>query len=103
MLIFIWQTQYCCTHAFVLLQLSGAFKFTPELRNAYLPGNPLVPKTVCQVSGWGYPDSVSIEWNKILLVPKSSLQLKKKKKQNYCTNAFIYIDMCNISEYPDSV
>ncbi|XP_011337775.1 trypsin-1 isoform X2 [Ooceraea biroi] len=44
-----------------VLQLSVSFKFTPELHNAPLAGNPIVPGTICQVAGWGYPaDNIPI-------------------------------------------
>lgn len=38
-----------------ILQLSKPFKFTPEIHKVPLTGNAPVPKTFCQVSGWGYP------------------------------------------------
>lgn len=37
-----------------VLELSVPFAFTPEVHNIALTGNPPVPKTLCQVSGWGY-------------------------------------------------
>ncbi|XP_024875277.1 trypsin-3-like [Temnothorax curvispinosus] len=40
-----------------VLKLSQPFKFTPEVRSVPLPGNAPVPKTVCQVPGWGYQSS----------------------------------------------
>lgn len=40
-----------------ILQLSESFTFTPELHSVPLTGNPPVPNTICQVSGWGYPSS----------------------------------------------
>ncbi|XP_029160583.1 trypsin alpha-like [Nylanderia fulva] len=40
-----------------VLQLAEPFTLTPELHNVALPQNPPVPKTLCQVSGWGYPES----------------------------------------------
>jgi secreted trypsin-like serine protease len=39
------------------LKLSRPFTFTPELRSAPLSGNPPIPYTICQVSGWGYLSS----------------------------------------------
>lgn len=38
-----------------VLQLLEPFKFTADVYNVPLPGNPPIPETVCQVSGWGYP------------------------------------------------
>ncbi|XP_012532427.2 trypsin [Monomorium pharaonis] len=37
-----------------VIQLSEPFTFTPELNNVPLSANAPVPKTVCQVAGWGY-------------------------------------------------
>lgn len=40
-----------------ILKLSEPFELTPELHSVPLPGNALVPNTVCQVAGWGYHSS----------------------------------------------
>ncbi|XP_020288984.1 trypsin II-P29-like isoform X2 [Pseudomyrmex gracilis] len=61
-----------------ILRLSGAFKFTPELRSASLPSNSPVPKTVCQVSGWGYLDSnIPIVSNDLMYVDLPVLSTKQ--------------------------
>ncbi|XP_072747607.1 trypsin-like isoform X2 [Anoplolepis gracilipes] len=36
-----------------VLQLSAPFEFTPEVYSVPLPINPIVPETLCQVSGFG--------------------------------------------------
>ncbi|XP_072750875.1 trypsin-3-like [Anoplolepis gracilipes] len=36
-----------------VLQLSAPFEFTPEVHSVPLPTNPIVSRTLCQVSGWG--------------------------------------------------
>ncbi|KAM0736167.1 putative trypsin-6 [Formica fusca] len=52
-----------------VLQLSKPFALTPEVHNVALSGNPPVPKTICQVSGWGYTaEDVPIVSNDLMYV-----------------------------------
>ncbi|KMQ97152.1 transmembrane protease serine 9-like protein [Lasius niger] len=61
-----------------VLQLLKPFKLTPEVHNVALPGNPPVPKTICQVSGWGYPASgIPIVSNDLMYV---DLPIQSTKK-----------------------
>ncbi|KAL2746313.1 trypsin-2-like [Vespula maculifrons] len=39
-----------------LLQLKIPFEFTPQLKPIPLPTDQVPPGTICQVSGWGYPE-----------------------------------------------
>lgn len=61
-----------------VLQLKKPFKLTPEVHNVPLPQNPPVPKTLCQVSGWGYLNQdVPIVSNALMYV---SLPIRSRKE-----------------------
>ncbi|XP_072743648.1 trypsin-like [Anoplolepis gracilipes] len=52
-----------------VLQLSAPFEFTPEVHSLPLPTNPIVPETLCQVSGWGYSaEDVPVASNDLMYV-----------------------------------
>ncbi|XP_050452551.1 serine protease 1-like [Cataglyphis hispanica] len=52
-----------------VLQLLVSFELSPEVNYIPLPGNPPVPETICQVSGWGYTaEDVPIVSNDLMYV-----------------------------------
>ncbi|XP_043497237.1 trypsin-2-like [Polistes fuscatus] len=64
-----------------ILRLKVPFQFTAQLKPIHLPVDQVPPGTMCQVSGWGYPEeNIPIVTNDLMYVDMPILNMKNCRK-----------------------